>query len=411
MKRTILFLLICLTSISFIYAQNCSICSEALKQGTKDEFFKETKHSLDETVNTLYSYDYEFWENYEKSSNKSSSLDAAFKVFTLGFGSSSSSSEKRETFNKQKSTYLYSRSLAQNDYEKISQSLVSKIPYNSFIECIKNTCGNGIFVEHETTGDDIIITVRWVITQGNPNQETTLKTDPTVANATPINYNLVKGVKLKPNNSISALYKRVDPKQDAVFSYDFEHFSTAKATVKRANYQNTTLPVGSIVASTLDYSTFCSINDIPLKGDNSEITWVPADGRNVAGSIYGDRQKNVPDLRGTFLRGLNIFDPLNNPSYARPQQKDPDNRTVNDLQMQDVQPHPHPVTDNGHTHNIGLAQVGVGGSGTVAYRPAGFGTSVNLGVPAAPANITVNNNAGAETRPTNIAVYYYIKIN
>jgi len=77
-KLSLISLIFTMTLSSFVSGQNCSICSEALKQGTKDEFFKENKHSLDESVNTLYTYDYEFWEKYQGSANKSASLDAAY---------------------------------------------------------------------------------------------------------------------------------------------------------------------------------------------------------------------------------------------------------------------------------------------------------------------------------------------
>lgn len=408
MKKTIFFFI--LISYSSLLSAQCSVCVDALKIGVKDEFFKETRHNLDESVNTLYAYDYEFWENYENSSSKSSSFDAAYKIFSASFSSSNSSSEKKEVFNKQKTSYLYSRSLVQNDYEKISQSLISKVAYTAFSDCVKSNCGNGLFIDYETTGEDIIITVRLVITVGQP-KATVLKINPTVANAVPINYNFQQGVSINPNSSISALYRRINPKQDAVFSFDFEYYPTKQVIVKRSRHQNIELPVGTIVASVLDYSTYCSINEIEISNDMSNVTWVPADGRDVTGSLYGGRQKNIPDLRGTFLRGANVFDENFDPPFKDLRQKDPENRKSNKLQFQDVQPHTHAVNDPGHSHSVSLAIIDVGDSGTVAYRPGGFGTPATLGADSSLTGITIKSNESIETRPTNLSVYYYIKIN
>jgi len=157
------------------YSQNCSICSDALKQGTKDEFLRETRSSFDESVNTMYSYDFEFWQSYSSSNSRSASLDAAYKIFSLGFSSSSTNSEKREAFNKQRSTYLYSRTVAQQLYEKVSQSLINKTPYQAFTTCIKSMCGNGISINAETSGNDIIVTVTWVVTSDPGNRQTKIE--------------------------------------------------------------------------------------------------------------------------------------------------------------------------------------------------------------------------------------------
>src|SRR5579864_2679083 len=60
------------------------------------------------------------------------------------------------------------------------------------------------------------------------------------------------------------------------------------------------LPVGSVVCSMLDEPTFQgqTTNPTPQR-------WILADGRNVSGSAYQTLtgHANVPDLRGTFLRG------------------------------------------------------------------------------------------------------------
>ena len=80
-----------------------------------------------------------------------------------------------------------------------------------------------------------------------------------------------------------------------------------------------------------------------------------------------------------------------------------------------LKPHVHTITDPGHTHPIpkGMTANSWGGR----FIPSGQGdngcdhcaerNATEKGV----TNITINQNDGKETRPTNVAVYYYIKIN
>ena len=122
-----------------------------------------------------------------------------------------------------------------------------------------------------------------------------------------------------------------------------------------------------------------------------------------------------PDLRGVFLRGLNVFDASNNLPVSRPQQLDPQNRIVNDLQSDDVLPHSHSISDPGHSHTYsrggtidswGGRIVPSGQSGGMDHINEPLGSSLNkTGI------TSTNNSTGQETRPKNVAVYYYVKIN
>lgn len=102
------------------------------------------------------------------------------------------------------------------------------------------------------------------------------------------------------------------------------------------------LPVGSIVASMLDESTFQAQNTSP-----SPERWVLADGRDVTGSTYqsltGDT--TIPDLRGNFLRGKN-----NGRSDGK---ENPDgDLALGTYTASKFASHNHGYTDGGHTHSI-----------------------------------------------------------
>ena len=147
------------------------------------------------------------------------------------------------------------------------------------------------------------------------------------------------------------------------------------------------VPVGTIVASVTPYSKLPS-NE-----------WVPADGREIIGSKYQGLTGNqsAPDLRGVFLRGINTFDlKYENESpdnKVSDNQKDPTGlREVYNFQSDEVIKHSHSFFHGAH------------GGGGISNVPPNSNESV-------PIHRKTGAYGGEETRPKNVAVYYYIKVN
>lgn len=164
------------------------------------------------------------------------------------------------------------------------------------------------------------------------------------------------------------------------------------------------VPLGTVIASVLVPSDFSQVvgDDAVFHPEKSK--WAPADGRDVGRSSYGritDRE-TAPDLRGLFLRGLNSFD-SNRPSRADGFQ-DPENRTVISLQMDAFQGHFHRL-ENGTAvlRNVTTRETR-NGTGTWDSSTLQVKEPISDGE-------NGNPRIGAETRPKNTAVYYYIKIN
>jgi hypothetical protein len=140
-------------------------------------------------------------------------------------------------------------------------------------------------------------------------------------------------------------------------------------------------PVGMIVSSMLTLAQFQAINGS---------TWVLADGASVVGSSYAAITSNstVPDLRGMFLRGKN--------NGRLDAQQDPGGeRTIGDLQADDFKSHRHDL--------IVYDSAGSGNNYPTDYFPNTSVTGVNT--------TAIQLSGGSETRPKNIAVNYFIKIN
>ena len=133
-------------------------------------------------------------------------------------------------------------------------------------------------------------------------------------------------------------------------------------------------------------------------------TWVLMDGRSVVGSRYQalTSQANIPDGRGLFLRGKNNgrVDGLQNPAGEV---------AIGTYQADDNKAHTHTTSGGGGgSATTYVDQNVVGGAnqlvGTNNTAPAGSYTFPGGAV-------TVNSSGGVDSRPRNITVNYFIKIN
>lgn len=158
---------------------------------------------------------------------------------------------------------------------------------------------------------------------------------------------------------------------------------------------NQHLPVGTIVPSVLEPRTFAIVAGDSGNFDPRSSSWVPADGRDIAGSEFTKQTGSIrtPDLRGMFLRGLNYTEP-NNPRSDGKQDPEGDARKPGDYQVDAFFKHAHPYT--GTTDSKEERTDG----NTYPHKKDAF-----------PCPKETDPVGGAETRPKNIAVYYYLKIN
>ncbi|MCP4369955.1 MAG: hypothetical protein GY797_17845 [Deltaproteobacteria bacterium] len=172
-----------------------------------------------------------------------------------------------------------------------------------------------------------------------------------------------------------------------------------------------TVPIGTIVSSVLGPNNFGKIIKGKGQSDVKTSPWVLADGRNVEGSKYVQISGTsvVPDLRGLFLRGLNVG------------RKDGKQDLDNDRKPGDFQDNATSLPkaafvgetsiDGRHSHSYDAARPYNSGAGN--HDRAKSSGQVNSTSPAGEHKHRVQIKAGGdpETRPKNVSVYYYIKIN
>lgn len=151
------------------------------------------------------------------------------------------------------------------------------------------------------------------------------------------------------------------------------------------------IPIGTVVPSMLPPKMFSSLAGDPGGFDPTQSSWVPADGRDVPGSLYSKKVSTaVPDFRGMFIRGLNYTE---NGRMRKDGREDPDgaHRTIGQYQEDQFAR---------HAHKLGYKPHGLKNGDTHSDLEKGE-----------PGVSTEPEGESVETRPKNIAIIYYIKIN
>jgi len=195
-----------------------------------------------------------------------------------------------------------------------------------------------------------------------------------------------------PQEADRAVEKKIE--QDIVFKA--KELARIYKEVEESDLGN--MPIGTIIPSMLDPILFKNSVAFPDK-------WELAKGQKVSTEwkyykVFGEGSR-IPDLRGMFLRGMN--------EGRSDGEQDPEqNRKPGNEQKDALQQHEHKTTVTGlptgykeHAptpSNIGYTRHEAGRN--APYEKVSVSVSEVTGA-----------NTASETRPKNVAVYFYIKIN
>jgi hypothetical protein len=170
------------------------------------------------------------------------------------------------------------------------------------------------------------------------------------------------------------------------------------------------MPVGTVVGSVLDPPAFAKVVDQahvcanPGEAITPDIRWVLARGQRLptdsglskALRVEEGHEAFVADLRAMFLRGVN---------YQRADEfKDPDGERSAGT------PQPHLLANHRHALTVGEDLYGQGshGGGGFTGSDTGRAKPLSVGVGGLPG---AEGTRAVETRPSNVAVYFYMRVN
>jgi len=185
-----------------------------------------------------------------------------------------------------------------------------------------------------------------------------------------------------------------------------EDLTTARGEMNTL-YAVNNLPVGSVLASLLTPDEFRKAVNDDENWDPQKSRWTLADDKGkIPGTEWAKLTNNspIPDLRGMFLRGVNHGRNDGNQDSAI-------NRTQGSFQQDSLQNHSHRVVvPSGFTHFVMFIADGRGGPAGSPRQWDEVDPQRIIKGPVAYDGIEPPR-VDVETRPKNVAVYYYLKIN
>lgn len=363
---------------------------------------------------------------------KGDKLDGAYKMIAVAWSKNRKDEKYKERFRSSKFRYNAGLSIDNRFFEYIKIRTVNEETLSAWQKCKSNEIlakqkmkelelKSGGFIP-EVVGDEagvFTFVINKLPQEGHPSKVK-------IVNVTKSNIEFIGDYNLKAEEfvenytGISQSMRLIDPTEEATLVVNLENYNPVSKRFNKNALSN--FPLGSIITSVLDFNQFSyeTKNHRNNEFDPSKSKWAPADGRKVTGSDYAKYNNFVPDLRGQFLRGANIIFSTNEPTmYVNG--KDPDTRNVIEKYSYQGQSTKLPnnrftgatnVTGN-HSHSF----TAITARGSSQNIPNAHGPQVNNGggTTSATGNhshtVVVNAGGDRETRPRNMTVFYYIRIN
>lgn len=394
MKIQLLIAVFILLAYPMLLAQDTSASDALLLDAMKNTYEFTKEESIDQNLRSYFLSD-RFDRDYR---NGKWSMGIDLVIDSIPFGLSSDSSEQSISEFRKKVEQSQQVTLSARGKEQVSTRILDpKVlqEYRRLVEARIATTG------FRTKIDDTGSTVMFTITFVKSNESTSWPMIKSLA--------CDGGILLDNRNRVGELISspiilraRRIAQSDVILSIETSDNSLVlRAEPPSFLRANNALPVGSVVTSVLPLDKFLKAvgEDTPYDANSSR--WAPADGRTVTSIEYISLASTakVPDLRGRFIRGLNTFDERY-PFKVSPEDADPDSsRQVMSSQNDSLQQHVHNTFLNPRTDWPS--------SGNLRTKvPASAEGPLN--------KMTGKAEGGArtssETRPKNIALYYYIKI-
>jgi hypothetical protein len=391
-KKILVIALTILASNALKAQDDDKACQLILQEGLYRQYKIVKTGNFHKDLKTYFSSE-EFKKDYHEG-NWAGKIGVVIDGIPLELGANSSEADLNEF--QRKVTRSTSLTVTQSFYDYSSTSIPDVELAKVYTECVIGNRRYGFKVTPRVSEKNIFFVVNYY---KNPNEREGMpkikRFD--LKGGTNVTKSFSLGDNISSETSISA---DRDPEKDLIMILETDRGVATYIVPAEPSGFNRDFPVGTIICSYLNWTEFQAASKNNFNNPSSSgiwtsrySKWAPADGRQVPNSAFQKvtSQSNIPDLRGTFLRGLNQFD-NDQSSQADQEKKDPDNRTRGSFQADENKTHSHTTAGEYQEYSLNgpkdLFQL-LRGTGTHSTAATG----------------------GAESRPKNVAIFYYIRIN
>ena len=408
MKTKIKSMVLCLLTLSYIsvFAQDEEPCKLILQNGLYKTYQMTKTGNFQQDLKTYLSSE-QFKKDF-KDNKWGGSLSVIVDAVPIELGINSSEAQMSEFQNKirQSTSLTINQSFYDYAYSNIPDVELAK----AYTDCI-SIRKFGFKVNASVNEKEVLFIVSY-------NKEVDVDPMPKVVrfeirNANNITKSFNTGDTLKNQTSITC---DRDPDKDLTLVLETDRGVASLKIPAEPTGFNKDLPVGTIITSYLNWSEFQVVTKNNINNPVGNLwsakysKWAPADGREVLTSGFQKitNKSKLPDLRGVFLRGFNQFDDEQQ-TFVDDKQKDPENRVRGIVQYDAFMKHNH--GGGNHSHNIHGEKGAAGGTGSFITGDNRSATQWDGNPNMAGSGNIIVAEGGAETRPKNMAIYFYIRIN
>jgi hypothetical protein len=396
----LLFIIFISPLVNFAQTSDCD-CSAVLHESLMNRISSSEYRKFKDWLSIYYQKNEESRLEMKRSSSFSGSFSAVIESLPLGIDIDRRRSGRDLSYYHAEEYYMQNRYISD---EILNELFVVEFGVNqleAYKACL-DRCGIKMASGLKAyPGGDLTDILFIKVTFDSPigGQSITLRGNASFVNLEPIGvFIFTDSLEIRDRQTLTQYFKRIDPYKPAQFSFNVrEPIGGLSPLVLEAqkSFNSDGTPIGTIIASILDYNSFMKVNNFEVTGDMSTDMWVPCDGRELRVGKYANVSGGkVPDLRGVFLRGINDFG-VNFPTVrsVAPIQRNPENKRAGEFQNDEFKKHSHKLQKGGKGLNLNT----------------NFASPGNENID--PSYTTTNDPGGPETRPKNVTVYYYIKIN
>ena len=410
MTKTILGLFaLLIVSIAIGQTGDCN-CNNLFDKDLKNEYSSFSSQKAKEILYKYFTSDQVTRQAMKNDASMEASIGLVIEAIPIDIGLSGSSSSSKSKFSSMYKQSIENKYISDELLQSIYFASIPNKAFTSYDNCL-NLCKevynqSGITLRNISTQDDLIVL------------ELRFKSTPSggkisIKDAIYSTGTVIGGKKFDLGTEIidgQVLYEHIKlrPDENITVSITFnEGVNPASLSLVARNKKKSSsdAPLGTIVASLLNYNDFLKLNGLEYESDINKIFWAPCDGRNIgtAKGTYGAYSGGkAPDLRGLFLRSVNDMGAYT-ATVPTPIQNNlnPENKKAGQLQLDAFQGHKHfseaTLVKSGSKdlpNQPDQRRNQKGASNSAGIHDAGYG----------------NPRISTETRPKNISVYYYIKI-